>query len=319
MSALAYICLLVCFISVLEASPCPSAPDYKRLSTYADGVVAHAGLCDQMSWSVGDLGENRAESPLATRGFESASSIKLWVLISVLDDISHGLYNFQTQLDCSDGFYTIDHCIQLMINISDNCATYALVTQTTLVKLNTMMHTTLNMSGCTLHHWCPSYCKYYKTPCPNTDGHADLDNTLTTHDVLTGLSLLHQFKVLSQLYTYKAYSYLEDAAGWYPMIARFVPADVKVAHKQGWLPATDGFNPLTENDTGIVFACADYGVAVLTEVTWNATTQATEDQVALDAGAEISRLAYCTFQSDGICRDGVKCSDVWSQPPLPGC
>lgn len=240
--------------------------------------------------------------------------MKLFVLISVLDDVANGRYQLTATLPCSGAVRTVDTCIQKMVNVSDNCATYSLVRQTGFVKFNSMLHGVLNMStASTLHHWCPSSCPDYESPCPEDDG-TDLDNSLATHDILHAFQLIHSNTILPAKYTQLAYRYLEHAGGWPQMLRRFVP--VPIAHKQGWLPATEGFNPLTENDVGIGFACADYGAAVLTRRKW---TDKSEDDVALALGAEIGRLAYCTFQTDGVCTDGVRCSDVWAQPPHKGC
>jgi hypothetical protein len=87
------------------------------------------------------------------------------------------------------------------------------------------------------------------------------------------------------------------------MLTRFPP--ILMAHKQGyshckhyilvdsvfnsWLPAQLNYNPLTENDEAIGFACSDYGVTVLIQRKW---TNASDDTVALDLGAQIGRYTF---------------------------
>jgi beta-lactamase class A len=199
-----------------------------------------------------------------------------------------------------------------MIGISDNCATYDNIVLTTLKHVNQVMQS-LGMKNSALHHWCMSTCPGYISPCPNDDGSA-ADNALTARDVITALTSLYTNNALSPAYTKQAYQYLLTAHGWTPMLSMYPP--VPVAHKQGWLPADLGFNPLTENDEAIVFACSPFGTVVLIQQNW---TNTDDDQTALALGAQIGRLAYCTIDTEGVATDGQPCSATWATQPGPGC
>eukprot|EP01113_Clastostelium_recurvatum_P012091 TRINITY_DN1622_c1_g1_i12.p1 TRINITY_DN1622_c1_g1~~TRINITY_DN1622_c1_g1_i12.p1 ORF type:complete len:328 (+),score=41.20 TRINITY_DN1622_c1_g1_i12:145-1128(+) len=291
---------------------CPSAPDFPRLKTYIESAVHAAGYCQWLQWGVTDFHNNTILSSNADVPFESASSIKLWVMISVLQDVEAGKYKLTDTLLCSGETRTVDACLSLMISISDNCATYDNVLQTSITSVNRVMKA-LGMKNSALHHWCFTDCPGYVTPCKTTDG-SSADNALTARDVITGLTALYQNEALSPAMTKQAYAYLVTAHGWTPMLARFPP--VQVAHKQGWLPASMGFQPLTENDEAIIFACAPVGVVVLIQQRW---TNSGADTPALNVGAQIGRLSYCTMDTNGTSTDGQKCSATWATKPGQGC
>ncbi|EGG17462.1 beta-lactamase-type transpeptidase fold containing protein [Cavenderia fasciculata] len=299
-----------------QLNPNCTTPNITRLHQYIDATVASYGYCEGTEWAFSDfITEPFIESYNANNSQQTASTIKLWVLIAVLQDVQNGLYSLDTVIECSGQNLTINGCLALMIGISDNCATFDMTKQTTLTHVNEVF-ASLGMTNSQFHEWCFTTCPGYTSPCPNNDG-TGLDNVLSSHDVVHGLQLLHSFEALPENYTYQAYKYLLTAHGWTPMLGLLVPAPV--AHKQGWLPADEGFIPFTENDEAIVFSeCGDYAASVMITRNW---TNPQEDNYALALGAQIGRLAYCTMVPFGYANDGIACEQTWSQPlPSPtGC
>eukprot|EP01111_Echinosteliopsis_oligospora_P019532 TRINITY_DN9495_c0_g1_i2.p1 TRINITY_DN9495_c0_g1~~TRINITY_DN9495_c0_g1_i2.p1 ORF type:complete len:354 (-),score=42.99 TRINITY_DN9495_c0_g1_i2:87-1148(-) len=278
--------ILLMSMSVNISLQCPTPPDFPRMTKYIDGIIAQAGYCGAMQWAFNDFNGNIFSSSNADTGFESASSIKLWVMLSVLKDVQEGTYSLSEPMQCVGKNSTVNDCLELMISVSDNCATYDNIKKTSLVSVNNLL-SKLNMKSSALHHWCQTSCPDYSSPCPNDDG-TGLNNVLAASDIVNGLESLISFDILNANLTKQAIDYLLTATGWTQMIGRYPP--VPVAHKQGWLPAADGFQPLTENDEAIVYACVPYSLAILSQKTWNNTD---EDLVALNLGAEISRFVVC--------------------------
>ncbi|EFA84775.1 beta-lactamase-type transpeptidase fold containing protein [Heterostelium album PN500] len=298
----------------ITTNPNCTTPNITRLYQFIDSTVASYDYCEGTEWAFSNF-DTAIYSENSDNGQQTASTIKLWIMMAVLQDINNGLYNLNTVIQCSGQTITIDACLELMIGISDNCATYDMAKQTTLNHVNQLFKQ-LGMVNSGFHEWCFTTCPGYTSPCPNDDG-TGIENTLTSHDVITGLTQLHNFQALGMNATYQAYKYLLTAHGWTPMLGRFVPTPV--AHKQGWLPADDGYQPFTENDEAIVFTeCGDYAASVMITRNW---TNPQEDTNALNLGAQIGRLAYCTMVPFGTANDGTLCSETWSQPlPSPtGC
>ncbi|GAM24597.1 hypothetical protein SAMD00019534_077720, partial [Acytostelium subglobosum LB1] len=294
--------------------PACTPPDLERLSLYINNTVASYGYCEGTEWAFSNFSTSNPtgiQSETSTISMQTASTIKLWILMAVLQDINYGLYTLDSVVEyCSgESNATVNDCLELMIGISDNCATYTMAAKTGLPHVNKLF-AQLGMKDSGFHEWCFTDCPGYTSPCPNDDG-TNLDNVLSSHDVILGLTQLHNFSAIGQNATYQAYKYLLTAHGWQPMIGYYIPSPV--AHKQGWLPADEGFQPFTENDEAIVFSeCGDFAASVMITRNW---TQPTEDNVALALGAEIGRLAYCTMVPFGVANDGVPCSTTWSTPP----
>lgn len=303
--------------NVIGGSTIPSTcgtPNFTRLATFIDSLVSSYDYCEGTEWAVSDFGKNYIESATANISQETASTIKLWVMLAVMEDIQNGLYTFDSPIFCSGSNMTVDGCLSLMIGISDNCATYDLTVLTKMSHVN-QLFAKLGMNNSQFHHWCFSTCPGYVSPCQNDDG-SSASNSLSSHDVVLGLTQLYKYQILPVNFTAQAYKYLLTAHGWHPMLGLYVPAPV--AHKQGWLPADEGFYPFTENDEATVFTeCGEYAASVMITRNW---TNSNEDATALELGAEIGRYIYCTFVPFGYSTDGTPCSTTLSQPlPGPGC
>ncbi|KAM9991685.1 hypothetical protein ACTFIZ_005085 [Dictyostelium cf. discoideum] len=289
-------------------------PNYQKLESYINGLVGSYGYCNGTEWGVTDFKSFSILSENSQNSQQTASTIKLWVLLSVFKDIEAGLYTLEKQIECSTGLITVEQCIALMIGVSDNCATYSLTALTKIESVNSLF-SELGMNDSQFIEWCFSTCAGYSDPCPNVSGGSG-NNVLSSHDVIHGLTLLHQGSILNQTMTEMTYKYLLTAHGWQPMIGYYVPAPV--AHKSGWLPADEGFDPFTENDEAIVFSeCGDYGASIMITRDWS---NPQEDTIALELGALIGKYIYCTMVPFGNTNDGASCSYILSQPiPTPSC
>ncbi|EGC32115.1 hypothetical protein DICPUDRAFT_155952 [Dictyostelium purpureum] len=289
-------------------------PNSQQLEQYINGLVGSYGYCNGTEWAVTDFKTFNIQSSNSQNPQQTASTIKLWVLLSVFKDIEAGLYTLDKQIECSTGLITVEQCIALMIGVSDNCATYSLTALTKLSSVNALFKT-LGMDDSQFHEWCFTTCLGYSSPCPNNDGTGD-NNVLSSHDVIHGLTLLHEGQILNETFTALTYKFLLTAHGWQPMLGYYVPAPV--AHKQGWLPANEGFNPFTENDEATVFSeCGDYAASVMITRDWS---NPQEDTIALQLGATIGKYIYCTMVPFGYTNDGAPCSITLSQQiPSPAC
>eukprot|EP01132_Coremiostelium_polycephalum_P002732 gene2732-3391_t len=291
------------------------------LSKYAlNGLVSSYNFCEGTEWSISSLITNpfqQISSSNADIGQETASTIKLWVLLSVLNDVNNGLYSLDDVIECSGQNITVDECCGLMIGISDNCATYDLTKLTSISSVNNLFQK-IGMKNSAFHHWCFDTCPGYTSPCPstNTDG-SDASNTLTSNDVVLGLQKFYNLEILPAMYTTRAIAYLLTAHGWTPMIGYYLP--VPVAHKQGWLPAADGYEPFTENDEAIIFSqCGPIASSVMITRNWTNQNEDT-DSTALTLGAQIGLYTYCTFVP-WYSNTNISCPDLFSKPPIStGC
>ncbi|KYQ89177.1 hypothetical protein DLAC_11810 [Tieghemostelium lacteum] len=293
---------------IIENSESCSEVNYTRINNYVNSLVYSYDYCEGTEWALTDFSNNKISSQTANDPQQTASTIKLWILISVFQDIENGLYTLDTIIPCSTGNITIFECMSLMIGISDNCATYSLTAQTTLSHVN-QVFSQLGMPDSHFSEWCFPGCLGYENPCPNTDGTGD-NNVLASNDVVHGLSQLISYQILQPNHTAMAIKLLLTAHGWEPMIGKYIPSPV--AHKQGWLPADEGFQPFTENDEAIVFTeCGTFGLSIMITRNW---TNPQEDAIALQLGANIAKYIYCSFVPFGYANDGTYCSTLISTP-----
>lgn len=231
------------------------------------------GYPGEVGLAITDL---QTEETLAINGqrrISSASTVKIFILLTVLREVEAGVYPLEE----------VDGLLEAMMSWSDNEAAAALTNLVGFEKVNQLMKS-LGMEQSVFHSW-PWVNGVYA---PEED-----DNYLTAVEVNQALGKLYRGEVLSPTYTRLALNKMEQSIQEHNLIIPGrLPEGTRVAHKMGWLYWDPELQIEIANDAGIVFlGDGDAPAFAITFLSQNSL----DHEEAISLGARLSRLAYNYF------------------------
>ncbi|MDO8503749.1 MAG: serine hydrolase [bacterium] len=224
-----------------------------------------------------------------------ASTIKIFVLLSVLKDIEVGKYTLSS-LSSVSPLSSVENDINLMMNESDNNAASRLIQKTGVATINFLMQQQLGMRNSSFSTWL------------HIPGYKADQNYFTSNDVSSALAKLYDGQVFPSNSSNKTLalqkmsnSIVSDniIVSHNRIIPRLLPGGTRVAHKIGFIPP--GSQDLSyigidaHNDAGIVLVEEEPFIVVFLSQD-NETIENYNSAARL--GAEISREAYDYFTGE---------------------
>lgn len=259
----------------------PNPPDRRpedpqRLRSRLEQMIQdHEG---EVGFALTDLRTGGSIEVGGERRILSASTIKIFVLLSVLRDVQQGSYSLESVVED----------MEAMMSWSDDEATATLTMRTGFDAVNQLM-AEAGMLKSVYSSW-PGVPFVYR----GYEG----ETYLTARDVNLALSKLYQGRILSPPYTQLALEMMSHSVPWQnTIIPSLLPEDTFVAHKIGYLPWGLFEDQEAYNDAGIVILEAGRGSRAFA-ITF-LSQQNRDHQEAANLGAQLSRMAYDFFQAGG--------------------